>query len=173
MLCTSVKTVKAIAESMGLGPGPAVKLPPQQSQRGFFWMTMCRRNWHLSSADQLAALLDASGEKVVKGWNEGIPHLRRALAKAPAHRQTDLEMELNVAQAAALYFRSAANQTRFIMLRDALADEIAAARQMYTLAKHYSTIGYEAGGQYYYLPLDLVEKVINCEYLRRHFAPQQ
>lgn len=89
----------------------------------------------------------ASGEKVVKGWNEGIPHLRRALAKAPAHRQTDLQMELNVAQAAA--------------------------RQMYTLAKHDSTIGYEAGGQYDYLPLDLVEKVINCEYLRRHFAPQQ
>ena len=62
MLGTSVKNVKAIAESMGLGP--AVKLPPQQSQRGFFWMTMCRRNWHVSSADQLAALLDASCEKL-------------------------------------------------------------------------------------------------------------
>ena len=29
-----------------------------------------------------------------------------------------------------------------------------------------STIGFESSNQYYYTPLDLVEKVINCEYLK-------
>ena len=33
------------------------------------------------------------------------------------------------------------------------------------MTKADSRIGFEASNQYYYLPLDLVEKVINCDYI--------
>ena len=39
------------------------------------------------------------------------------------------------------------------------------------LAKEDSRIGFEASNQYHYLPLDLVEKVVNCEYVLKHWLP--
>jgi hypothetical protein len=79
-----------------------------------------------------------------------------------------------------------ANQIRFIMNRDALLsgslqqgqrkayietarntlqDEIRTASRLFTLTLQDSRIGYEASNHYYYLPLDLVEKVINCRHI--------
>ena len=40
------------------------------------------------------------------------------------------------------------------------------AHELFTLTQEDSTIGFESSNQYYYTPLDLVEKVINCEYLK-------
>ena len=37
------------------------------------------------------------------------------------------------------------------------------ARALYELALDDSRIGFESSNQYYYMPLDLVEKVVNCE----------
>ena len=45
--------------------------------------------------------------------------------------------------------------------------EMELARRLYTIARQDSTIGYEASNHYYYRPLDLAEKVLNCEYLTR------
>ena len=36
-----------------------------------------------------------------------------------------------------------------------------------------SRIGFEASNQYYYVPLDLVEKVVNCRDLRDRWLPAQ
>jgi hypothetical protein len=45
----------------------------------------------------------------------------------------------------------------------ALAEaELALARRQYDVARRTATIGYEATNHYYYRPLDLVEKVLNC-----------
>jgi hypothetical protein len=137
----------------------------------------------------------AQFEKMATAWNEGLAPLRLAVEKAPVDKRTDAEAELVFARAAGLYFRSVANQTRFVMLRDALADtsnplpqaalgehldaicrvledEIAVAREMFTLTRLNSCIGYEAASQYFYLPLDLVEKVLNCRRLLEHYAAQ-
>jgi hypothetical protein len=85
-----------------------------------------------------------------------------------------------------------ANQTRFILARDALAQpantlppeererlrveikrllesEIVLARQLFTIAREDSRIGFEPTCQYFYLPMDLVEKVVNCRWLLRYF----
>ena len=85
-------------------------------------------------------------------------------------------------------FKSVANQARFVLARDALAksadtlspeerqrlqaeikrrleSEIALARQLFTLVREDSRIGFEPSCQYFYLPLDLVEKVVNCRWL--------
>src|SRR5690606_1638994 len=93
----------------------------------------------------------------------------------------------NLAKAAYLHFASVANQGRFIMTRDdlrsgeksgaekkALEDLINAvldsemdlAKELFRLTRKDSRIGYEATNQYYYVAQDLIEKVINCEYVR-------
>jgi hypothetical protein len=86
-----------------------------------------------------------------------------------------------------------ANQTRFVMARDALADkdqplspadrrkrideithlvekEIALARELFRLSRLDSMLGYETFCQYFYLPLDLVEKVVNCQHVLDRYA---
>jgi len=135
----------------------------------------------------------AQFEKIAAGWQPGIAELRQAVAKAPARRRAEARADLRLAQAAAIHFQSVANQARFILARDALArppaalpaedrrrlrteaarcleSEIALARQLYTLTRQDSRIGFEPSCQYFYLPLDLVEKVIACRWLLEQFA---
>jgi hypothetical protein len=40
-------------------------------------------------------------------------------------------------------------------------------RKQYFVARNESLIGYEASNHYYYTPLDLVEKMLNCDWLER------
>jgi hypothetical protein len=50
-----------------------------------------------------------------------------------------------------------------------LESEIALARQLFTLTREDPRISFQPSCQYFYLPLDLVEKVINCRWLLGHF----
>ena len=77
-----------------------------------------------------------------------------------------------LARAAGLHFRSVANQTRFVLARDAgrrdeatrvARDEATVAKELWKLARQDSRIGFEASNHYYYVPQDLVEKVLNCQ----------
>jgi hypothetical protein len=133
-----------------------------------------------------APVFAAQMAKVAVGWKEGLAPLQMAVARAPAARRADAEAELIFARAAQLYFQSVANQARFVLARDALAqnqpaltpdqrrqrlaeirrlvrDELAIAREMFTLANRNSCVGFETASQYFYLPLDLVEKVFSCQ----------
>jgi hypothetical protein len=132
-------------------------------------------------------------EKLADGWGEGLSLYRRAavMGGTPA-QMANLRSDRNVVGAAYLHFRSVANQIRFIMARDALqaglladaerdakvkaikeiaADEIQNARRLFVLTREDSRIGFEASNHYYYLPLDLVEKVVNCEYVLKTWLP--
>ena len=129
-------------------------------------------------------------QKVADGWAEGLVDLEAAQSLVPADQRIDAAADLRVAQAAQLHFASVANQARFIMARDELAAaqndvnterrcreliailnrEIELARRLFELASADSRIGYEASNHYFYVPLDLVEKVVNCDYLRTRFA---
>ena len=123
--------------------------------------------------------------KVADGWALGLPPLRRAaeLAEHP----DDALGDLRIAQAAQIHFASVANQIRFILARDRahrpettpddrrrdhahmrriLDDEARLARDLFTLARADSRIGFESSNRYYYTPHDLIEKAINCEYLK-------
>jgi hypothetical protein len=131
-------------------------------------------------------------EKVAEGWQPGIAELRLAVEKTPPDRRKEAQADLRFAQAAAIHFQSVANQTRFVLARDALAkasnapsgeqrqrlrgqikqcleSEIVLARQLWRLVREDSRIGFEPSCHYFYLPLDLVEKVVNCRWLLRHF----
>jgi hypothetical protein len=135
-------------------------------------------------------------EKVAAGWEAGLHHLEKAALAAPTDRRAAATADLRLAKVAYLHFASTANQARFVLARDALrrgdlaADERQQlqevvprfvqresdlAEQLFALTQADSRIGFEASNQYYYVPLDLVEKVISCEFINRGFrtsAPQ-
>ncbi len=125
-------------------------------------------------------------QKVAAGWAKGMEHFDDAMKVIdPAHRPLLLN-DSHIASAAYTHFLSVANQGRFVharnsltagdaaqkaIFRKCLTDEIQTAKQLYALTKNDSRIGFEASNQYYYTPLDLVEKVINCENLLLKYRP--
>jgi hypothetical protein len=134
----------------------------------------------------------AQFEKVAVGFRAAVVELQRAVEQTPQANRKQAEADLRFARAAAIHFQSVANQARFVMARDALAkpssapepaerrrllsdlrrcleSEIALARELFMLAREDSRIGFEPSCHYFYLPLDLVEKVVNCRWLLEQF----
>lgn len=133
-----------------------------------------------------ADVLAAQFEKVAAGWGAGLSDMEQAVALATPDKRTAAEEDLVIAQAAQTYWASIANQVRFIVARDSLAQadspaqrarltelldaEIPLARRLYDLASRDSRVGFEAANHYFYTPLDLVEKIVSCEFLKGKFA---
>jgi hypothetical protein len=127
------------------------------------------------------------------GFEQGIAILRSAAA-APiaAEAGKAFDQEIRIADVCAILFRSVANQVEFVIERDSLAaagprecqklcgriEEIVRAERDLALRLHAhqvvdSRIGFEAGNQYFFIPIDLAEKVLNCDYLLEHWLPQR
>jgi len=126
-------------------------------------------------------------EKVAAGFDHALAGLLQQAARLEAtpEQRRELQRECGVAEAAAIHFRSAANQARFVLARDGLAGsadpssvlkwradredvvrrELGLARRLHALQRADSRLGFEASNQYYYLPVDLMEKVLNCHAL--------
>ncbi len=110
--------------------------------------------------------------KLADKWLEGLNVLRPALAEVPAAYRANASTELAVAETCYHHFRSVANQVEFYMLRDSAGSrermkeiaesELDLARRQYTVARRNSVIAFESSNHYYYTPLDLAEKVLNC-----------
>jgi hypothetical protein len=130
--------------------------------------------------------------KLSEGWKKGIDMLDKAKAglnasEGRAENFADLE---NVARAAYCHFSSAHQQIRFLRLRDKLSrrglekdrgsilgeiidvldNEISLAKRLCHIARKDSRIGFEASNHYFYTQQDLMEKVINCEYLKEIYG---
>jgi hypothetical protein len=127
-------------------------------------------------------------EKVAEGFDRAMTELKTSATGAesiPTAQRRAFTEECRVAEAAAVHFRSSANQARFVLARRAAAaannpevalarratmqrllkEEIALARRLHAIQSRDSRIGFEASNQYYYVPVDLVEKVVNCRHL--------
>ncbi|MBN2377146.1 MAG: hypothetical protein JXD22_12140 [Sedimentisphaerales bacterium] len=126
-------------------------------------------------------------EKMALGWQEGLVDFEKALEKIDSSKEKEnLKEDYRIAEAAFLHFRSVANQIKFILARDDIRlkripveerkarldaisgivrEEMGLAERLYVISKKDSRIGYEASNQYYYFPMDMIEKVINCEYI--------
>jgi hypothetical protein len=109
-------------------------------------------------------------EKVASGFESAIAKLR-AVVPAPSPA---LAEELTYAEAAAIHFASVANQSRYVLarrannatdLRHSIEVETVLATRLHALQSRDTHLGFEASNQYFYTPLDLVEKVINCRWL--------
>lgn len=136
-----------------------------------------------------ASVLSAQFEKVSRGWPDGIAAMERALnATNDPGARSRAESDLRMARAAGLHLSSTANQVDFIIARqtllgstattsdkakarkrmlDLIEKEIQAAKELLTLTAQDSRIGYEASNHYYYLPTDLLEKIVSCEWENR------
>lgn len=140
-------------------------------------------------------MLAGQFETIAANWREGLSIFARAIDKTETPPQRALaQSDFGVAEAAGLHFDSVARQIRFVLARDVLrstslspaeraeriaevkiilAAEIDNAERLFTLTRNDPRIGFEASNHYYYLPLDLVEKVINCQYVRDVWLAQQ
>jgi hypothetical protein len=133
--------------------------------------------------------------KMADGFEAACNELRAAASSAtaePAQRKT-LDRELGIADACAIHFRSVENQARFVQARNALAADIAPeaaraaldtldrvlrseidlAKRLYAIQSRDSRIGYEASNHYFYVPIDLAAKVINCQDLLTRWLPAE
>ena len=57
-------------------------------------------------------------------------------------------------------------------MENVLKAEIALARRLHGIQSRDSRIGFEASNQYYYVPVDLMEKVLNCRDLLGRTFPK-
>ncbi|MGC8641381.1 MAG: hypothetical protein ACP5XB_16070 [Isosphaeraceae bacterium] len=114
-------------------------------------------------------------EKIADGWEKGVALWNQVDGSAAASDRPQI-------RAAGLHFRSVANQVRFILARAAgrrgemiriLDAESKLAAELLPLTLEDSRIGFESSNQYYYTPLDMVEKVINCEYIKSSLTGKQ
>ena len=125
---------------------------------------------------------------VANRWNQGLHHFEQVVATADEPKRPGAASERGLARAAGLHFASAANQVRFVVTRDQwlnedheadhreglrrdlitiIEREIELARQLYELAVRDARIGFEASCQYFYVPLELVEQVVNCVHMKK------
>jgi hypothetical protein len=134
-------------------------------------------------------------EKVAAGFERAHAKLAASFdtcrGQLTPDQRTAVLLELGVGEAASIHFRSGANQARFIRARRRLTEgkspadvtsaraglglllqaEIALARRLNTIQSRDSRIGFEASNQYYYVSVDLAEKVINCHDLLSRWLP--
>ncbi len=128
-------------------------------------------------------------KKMAVAFEAEIEKLKRAAERSALSKEQGraLSSELNVAEVCAIHFRSVANQARFVEIRRAAASakrtagesrsleeilhsEIELARRLHAIQSRDSRIGFEASNQYYYVPIDLAEKVLNCRELLKRFG---
>ena len=127
-------------------------------------------------------------ETMAEGFNSAYDTLRDAVGDSASPA---LEGELRIMKAVSLHYQSIANQSRFVQLRDRLEsvpsvddrdaiigklesivrDEIRVAQDLHAIQTRDSRVGYEASNHYFYVPSDLAEKVLNCEWLLREWIP--
>ncbi len=130
-------------------------------------------------------------QQIADGWQKGLEDLGRAIQRTPPPLRAQAEQDARIARAAQVHFASVANQARFVITRDRwlqanqndqererlsqeltrlLDDEIRLARELFPLARDDSRIGFEASNHYFYLPIDLAEKILNCRHLQDELA---
>jgi hypothetical protein len=136
-------------------------------------------------------------EKVANGFDKALEPLVQEAKNADSDLTPEIRKaiadEIGVGEAAAIQFHSVVNQCRFVLNREALAnaktaeearpalealdkilrDEITLAARQYDLQSRDSRIGFEATNQYFFVPLDLAEKVINCRDLLDRWLPAE
>lgn len=127
-------------------------------------------------------------ERLATEWKKGLEHFSEALKLSPPKYKSTATRDFNLAQAAYIHFASVANQASFIKNRDSLLDksvseaerqrlkqkiktllisEIELSTKLYEISTLDSRVGFEASNQYFYVPQDLMEKVINCEFVMK------
>jgi hypothetical protein len=124
-----------------------------------------------------APVFEAQFKQMTEGWLPGLQVLETAAESVADTDAAELAELTDVAQACYCHLRTAYLQTVFVRLRDErgfvvdaeteaiLREEIALATTLHSIMRRDSRIGFEATNHYFYTANDLMEKVLNCEYL--------
>ncbi len=108
-------------------------------------------------------------EKTAAGFERGSAKWREAFAKMTGAARASAERDARLFEAAALHFRSSADQARFVLARDAgdreamlgaVRRELDAARRYLPLVRADSRLGYECSNHYFFVPQDVREKIV-------------
>ncbi len=123
-------------------------------------------------------------------WQDGVAKFAAALPRVTEGARREAARDLGIAEAIGLHWESVANQVAFVRARDAFVAgkdpgardaaaasiralcerEIVLARELFARASRDSRIGFEAANEYFYLPEDLIEKILNAEHVRDTLA---
>lgn len=132
--------------------------------------------------------------KVARGFEQAVTHLEETLqmrrGSMDAASVARVKELILVGRVCAIQMASVARQSRFIILRDQmlstsagnkgellaelqtiLQEEIRAAIQLYHAQIQDTRIGFEATNHYFFVPVDLVEKVLCCADLLNRWIP--
>ena len=131
--------------------------------------------------------------KIADGFDAAIEKLTKTTLSEGAFvwKPAELKQEIDVATAASIHFRSTANQAKFVWLRQSLQkttdaaerksqideleqilrSEMKLARELHAIQQRDSRIGFEATNHYFYVPQDLLEKILNCSDLLENWIP--
>ncbi len=121
--------------------------------------------------------------KVAEGFERGAVLLKQAIAGEtdPVIKKMMLT-DLRRAEGFKCVFRSIANQSTYVLYRNSkdtknlgevIKEEKANVLEFIPLCDADPTFGYESSNQYFFVRQDLLEKLINLEYLRETFSGQQ
>lgn len=110
-------------------------------------------------------------DEVAKGFAAGNRLFGEALAHVEPSRRAAAARDWAMFRAEEMHFRSTVDQSRFILARDAgdrsemrrlALKELETAKEYLPLVRADSRIGYECSNHYYYVPRDVVEKILCC-----------
>ena len=131
-------------------------------------------------------------EKMEKGFLKGSDILKKGAKLAPSAHQKEIFDQARYAETIGIVYGSTADQVNFIQLRARLLDpktpdtelegikkkmtelcrnEIKRAIQMFNLTREDSKIGFESTNHYWFVPIDLAEKIINCHWIIDQLQP--
>ena len=113
-------------------------------------------------------------EKVRDGFEKGNAAFEALVSSLSGERQAAARRELGLFRAIENHFRSVVDQGRFVMARtkgDKAEMAVCARRELETARRHLSLvradsrIGYECSNHYFYIPHDIIEKILNCRHV--------
>ena len=106
-----------------------------------------------------------------EGFEKGDELWKEVVAKAQGRAKTAVESDAVVFRAATLHWRTCVDQARFILARDRgdkeemrkyAKRELETAKEMLSLVRRDSRLGFEASNRYIYVPNDFLVKILNC-----------
>ena len=131
-------------------------------------------------------------EKMEKGFLKGSDILKKAAGLAPSNHKKEIQDQARYAETISIVYGSTADQVKFVQLRTRLLDpktpddelegikkemvvlcrnEITRAVRMFHLTREDSRIGFESTNHYWFVPIDLAEKIINCRWIIDQLQP--
>ena len=134
--------------------------------------------WTQGYKDNRAVWLEQM-RKTAEGFAAADALWAEASAKCNGAARKTAVRDYTVFRAATLHFRTCVDQAEFILARDcgdtggmaaAAMRELATAKEMLSLVRKESALGYESSNRYLYVPNDFLEKILNCREVLSRFC---